>query len=335
MNLMEIQQRFLDSVSPMLDKFKQKASHPLQFNFRCPYCGDSKKNPHKARGWLYEKDSQFFFHCFNCGEKTNFYGFLKETFPSDFKEYVKEVAFDKFANRNKKKTVEEVLEDDDPPIEVDLKQMTKISKLPHTHKAKKYIENRKIPPKHHYRIFFVKNFVAWLRQYLPNKLEKMQEHSRIVIPFFDKEGNIFGCTARSFSNQMRYLTFMFDEKQEKIFGLDTVDFSKKYYVTEGIFDSFFLDNSLAMVGADFDVSALENPDNAIVVFDNEPRNQEIVKRMRKYIDKGLTLCIWPANMKYKDINEMVLKGISDIHNIIDNNSYKGLMAELELVKWKR
>ena len=40
-----------------------------RYNFRCMFCGDSKKSLTKKRGWLYEDMS---FYCFNCG--TSFTG---------------------------------------------------------------------------------------------------------------------------------------------------------------------------------------------------------------------------------------------------------------------
>jgi len=62
----------------------------------------------------------------------------------------------------------------------------------------------------------------------------------------------------------------------------------------------FLPNAIAMAGADLGSSL--NRDNAVIVFDNEPRNSEIVKRMSKYIDQGYKLSFWPDYIPYKDIN---------------------------------
>ena len=47
-------------------------------NHACPYCGDSEKNPHKARGYHFVYKETFIFKCHNCGESKSFASFLKE-----------------------------------------------------------------------------------------------------------------------------------------------------------------------------------------------------------------------------------------------------------------
>jgi transcription elongation factor Elf1 len=51
-------------LAPQLEQFKEKGNH--LFNFRCPYCGDSKKSKVKARGFVFQKKNDFFFKCHNC-----------------------------------------------------------------------------------------------------------------------------------------------------------------------------------------------------------------------------------------------------------------------------
>ena len=159
-----------------------------------------------------------------------------------------------------------------------------------------------------------------------------------MLPFIDKKGNVFGYQGRAFDKEsIRYITIMLDEDMPKIFGLNTVDFSKKYYVLEGPIDSLFLNNAVAMAGADGNASGLENVDNAIFVFDNEPRNKEIVTRMEKCLDRGYKVCIWPSNMLDKDVNDMILSDVKpvDVQMIIDMNSYTGLEGKLKLSEWRR
>jgi hypothetical protein len=108
-------------------------------------------------------------------------------------------------------------------------------------------------------------------------------------------------------------------------------------VVEGPIDSLFIDNAVAMAGADGNISGLEHVNNAIFVFDNEPRNAEIVRRMEKVLDKGQKLCIWPKNVVDKDINDMILSGIKpvDLQMMIDMNTYSGLEGKLQLSYWRK
>ena len=128
---------------------------------------------------------------------------------------------------------------------------------------------------------------------------------------------------------------MFDESQTKIFGLKGLNWEKDYFIVEGAIDSMFLNNAIAMAGADGNLSTLKNTENAIVVFDNEPRNKEIHKRMAKIIAQGIRICIWPSHIQQKDINAMVLGGINNVEEIISRNTYKGLEADLRFKQWRK
>ena len=71
--------------------------------------------------------------------------------------------------------------------------------------------------------------------------------------------------------------------------------------------------------------------------DNEPRNKQIVKQFGEYIESGYTVCIWPDNMQQKDINEMILAGITkpQIMETINTNTYQGLSAKLQFNQWRK
>ena len=93
-----------------------------------------------------------------------------------------------------------------------------------------------------------------------------------------------------------------------------------------------------MVGSSLDLSTLPiDKEKFVVVFDNEPRNSEIVKQVEKYIGMGYHVCIWPDHIEHKDVNDMVLAGVKeqDIKLIIDNNTYQGLGAMVRFNAWKK
>ena len=75
----------------------------------------------------------------------------------------------------------------------------------------------------------------------------------------------------------------------------------------------------------------------VFIFDNEPRNKEIIDRMYKAIEQDYELVIWPDGQVEKDINDMVLQGKSksEIQNIIIENTYSGLSALTQLNSYKR
>ena len=47
--------------------------------------------------------------------------------------------------------------------------------------------------------------------------------------------------------------------------------------------------------------------------------------------------IWPNDLTEKDINDLILSGMSsfDIQKIIKGNTFKGLQAKVKLTEWKR
>jgi len=112
-----------------------------------------------------------------------------------------------------------------------------------------------------------------------------------------------------------------------------VDSSKPIYIVEGPFDSTFVQNAVAMCGSDVDIGSF-GWDDYIYVFDNEPRNREIVNRIEKTINRGDKVIIWPTSIEQKDINDMVLAG----HNVMDvlkSNTYSALEAKIKFNNWKK
>ena len=88
-----------------------------------------------------------------------------------------------------------------------------------------------------------------------------------------------------------------------------------------------------MCGSDIDIRTL-GWSNYIWVYDNEPRNREIVNRISKSIDRGDKVVIWPNNIQQKDINDMSLAG-QDVKSLVESNVYQCIEAKLKLNSWKK
>jgi hypothetical protein len=153
-----------------------------------------------------------------------------------------------------------------------------------------------------------------------------------VIPLV-RDGKLIGIQGRALSsNPVKYLTIMLKDDELKVYGLDRIDKENPVYVTEGPFDSTFLSNAIAMCGSDVDLSSLDY--QFIYVYDNEPRNKQIVDRISKQIEDGERVVIWPSNIRDKDINDMVLSG-HKVKDLVESNTYQGLEAKLKFTTWKR
>ena len=193
-----------------------------------------------------------------------------------------------------------------------------------------------IPNKYHSKLFYCPKFYEWTNTIVPGKFkEEGKDESRLIIPFLDQKGNMFGFQGRSLSQKssLRYITIMLDESRSRLYGLDDIDSSKTIYVVEGPFDSMFVSNAVAMAGSDTAVPF----NDVVMVYDNEPRNAEIVKKMEKSIDQGRKIVVWPSKINHKDINDMVIAGMrcADIRLMIEQNTYRDLSAKMALNVWKR
>jgi len=319
--------KYIMMLSPRLDKFKKVRDN--LFNFRCPYCGDSQKSRSKARGYFYRKKNDFFFRCHNCAKGTTFGKVLEYIDPETYKQYVmerwrgsapntKEPEFNFTAPKFKKK---------DPKLE----SLTPINKLNTDHPARQFVESRQIPEEFYSDLYLCSKFFEWAK--IGTLVPRRQEHPRLVIPFRDETGEVFAAQGRAFGKETpKYLTVKFQDKP-KIFGLDRADLSRKIHVVEGPIDSLFVDNCLAMAGADFG----NLPEDATIILDNEPRSREIIKRMENLIGNNYELVIWPDSIPHKDINDMILAGMTsdDVQKLIKQNTYNGLQATARLSAWKR
>ena len=348
MSTMWLEQKYASLVGTQLEQFKVIKTKPYNAKFRCPVCGDSQKNRFKTRGHFYEYEGHINFKCFNCSASASLSKFIKTQNPSlytEFRlEFLKETG-DENTNIDNEKFVPAIekfssrrIDHFDP-----FKDLAKISQLKPNHPAKIYVQERNIPSNTHFRIYYSPIYYTWVNTIVPNKFNdkalKLDE-PRIVFPFIDSKGYVFGFTGRSLSktSNMRYSTIILDETKEKVFGLDTIDKTKKVYVVEGPIDSLFLDNCIAMAGADINLNNIADRDKIVVVYDNEPRNKEIVKKINKAVEQNYNVCIWPEFIEYKDINDMVLKqGLSGsaIQAIIDQNTFSGLAAKMRLQMWSK
>lgn len=329
-----VDRKYLLLVSPKLEKFTQKNND--LFNFRCPICGDSQKNSFKARGYIYRKNDGYFYTCKNCGVGLNFRSFLKNIDQSLDREYVLErYKNDKFINYDPK-IKQEVDSNSNKLLKLDIPS---IRELEDNHFAKKYVLNRMIPEKFYDKLFYANDFSDFVKSLnLKRDYKLIDDDKRLVIPFYNSKNEIIYIQGRALSNdnKLRYITIAIDEQYPKVFGLERLNKNKKIYVVEGPIDSLFLDNCIAVAD-----SSLTKSDviigNKVLIFDNEPRNREIVKQINKAIKSNHSVCIFPENIIQKDINDMIQSGMSitDLKQMIDNRTFNGLEAQLEFSKWSK
>ena len=333
-------------VMSSLDRAKWVNENTL--NHRCPYCGDSSKNTFKARGYHFAVDQSYIYKCHNCGKSTSSVNFIKENFPVVHKEYVKEWLKESGKGRRQPQRM--------PPSSA-FKFKPKVDRQDSLYKteetlkavchgawdkivARQYLQQRLIPDDAIRSLWFVENAQSLSLLSLKYKDRVLGNDPRIIMPFYSEQGEMIGITGRAINDSpLRYLTMRFRDDVPLIFNANKVDKTKTIYVTEGPIDSLFLPNSIAVAGSDFKKLSDQYKENAILIYDNEPRNKEIIKKIDEVIDLGYRVCIWSDKRveDCKDINDMIQSGISesDMVDIINNCTSFGLSAKLKLTEYKR
>ena len=323
--------KYIGLVSVRLQKFSKKKEG--LYTFRSPYCGDSQKNKNKTRGYLYQFKNDHNFKCHNCGVSRSFTNFLKDQDVVLYDQYIME-RYKSGLTGKATTTPNPVVKSSKPKFVKKDFDLPRISELNKEHPAKAYLTTRNLPDKCLRDLYYCDKFKAWTNEQKHTFDDVNNDEARIIIPLKNRS-RIFGFQGRSLNpkSKLRYITIMLDEDAPKIYGLERINKSSTIHIVEGPFDSLFLENCVAMAGADLDLRSFGWSDY-ICVYDNEPRSREIVNRISKSIDRGDKVVIWPKGIGEKDINDMYNAGIN-VQDVVESNTYQGLKAKVQLNEWKR
>ena len=337
-----IELEYIYKISSSLEGFYAKST--FHFNARCPVCGDSKKSKTKKRLHINQSSQEdcFVICCHNCHEPDGrFSVFLKNQFPDLHKEFVidklkasgKFREFRKFkphvVSKSKKLMPTKVIEQTRH-----LRHTMKISQLDSDHPAYKYAVSRKFTDDMFKNFLYTHDFRSVAMQVNEESANSIYEgDSRIVIPFLDRKGYLFGMSGRSIqeNSSLKYINILEDGYEKEYMFRPTHD-ETPVIVVEGPIDSAFLNNSKASCDA-----TLWTVEGDIYAFDNQPRHREVIGYMETAINMGLKVVVWPNFIKGKDINDMILSGMSsiDIQQIIYKHSFRGAEAKIKFSTWKK
>ena len=340
---LSVESKYIGLISHRLRNFKRKQDY--LWNFSCPLCGDSKKNLLKARGYVYKKGNNLFYSCKNCGIGTSLGKLLENVDGSLYKEYVLEryksgeSGFSNFKEPTFNVPSPRFDKLDKPKI---FEHAEFCSNLSSEHFCLAYLKNRQIPKEFYSQLLFTSHYKKFIDALVPNHGKKLIDDARVIIPFYDVYNNLIAVSGRALETSdktLRYITIRTTDSEEKlVFGMDRVSVHEPVRVVEGPLDSLFVKNCIASADANLAIVA-ENisAGKKVLIFDNEPRNKEIVKMMQESIKSNHHIVIWPNTIEAKDINEMIMSGISvdEIESIISSNTFNGLQAQTKFVFWKK
>jgi len=233
--------------------------------------------------------------CHNCQYSTYFSNFLKRISPTLYKEYVME----KFKKPDKPSL--QVIE---PPktdlakkfrtVEL-LQDLSCVEQLPDNHICVEFLRNRGIPKEYWDDLYYIRDFKSWVSKMDPDNSQNdknFKDDERLVIPFFSEDRSeivYFQGRALDPQNPIRYLSVkpIRPSKGTVWFGMDRIDPTKTVYICEGPLDSLFVPNCLASGSAALikELPLNLKHENCVVIFDNECRNAEICKLIKKRLKR--------------------------------------------------
>ena len=332
--------KYLSLLSGRLRNFKRKSA--TLYNFSCPVCGDSASDLRKARGYAYQKKDDLVFHCHNCGVTMTVRSLIKKLDVGLYSEYNLE-RLRESGRPSRNTELDEFVAKMKPPEfrkSGPLAGLPKVSQLDPDDDVKRLVVSRKIPTPFHAKLFKTDAFKKFTNSLVSGKFDSTgRDEARLIIPFVDKSGNVHAYQGRSIGpSKVKYITIVLDESVPKVFGIDTVDPTKRVYSFEGPIDAMFVPNSIATAGGDITAATKVVPkSNLVIVYDNEPRSPQTVAKMEKAISAGFTVCVWPSWVTEKDVNDMILadRTPEEIRSLIDANARSGLAATAALSSWRK
>lgn len=311
------------------------------WNCKCPVNGCDNNN-RKKRFFFVARPDHVLAYCHNCGYSASLRTFIKDQFP----EFVDEYKFWGFTPKAKslanqaKEAIENVVSVVDvikKPLFISLEELNQrtvdFNLLSDVHPAKKYVQGRQIP---FHLVRYCKNFYELSRHLHQDETFKNYPIPAMIIPFHRLNRKIEIIQARFFDPKIKpkYVTIKLNPEAPKIYNSDYIDESKPVWILEGPIDSMFVENSIALGGSDGSYQC----NDQIWVWDNEPDNQNINKKIKRKIEEGEKVVIWKTSDNYKDINEGIMKKIIDkdsIQSILKERTYRGLKASLEFAKFRQ
>lgn len=337
-----IDQKYTQLISPRFEKFQRKSDY--LYACRCPLCGDSKKNKSKMRGYIYRKGNDLFFKCHNCGAGTSLGNLIKQLDAGLYKEYVMERYKAGESGNNSFKQVTTIAPPRFDKLDTDItyQNAERCDKLPDNHFCIQYLKNRRIPQEYYKLLYYTDNYKQFVSEVYPQVDKEITADKRLVIPFYDQYNSLIALSGRALEvsdYKLRYVTLRTNESEDKlIYGLDRVNTNETVRIVEGPIDSLFLQNCVAAGDANLSLVAKSiSSGKKVLIFDNEPRNKDIVRMMQDAIKLGHDIVIWPDTIEQKDINEMIMAGRTkdEIESIISSNTFSGLQAQTKFVFWKK
>lgn len=315
-------------------------------NGRCPICGDSKKNKSKKRFWVHEDNDWYAVTCYNCDLRNNLESFLKEFYPEEY-ESIRLRCFDQIKSGEVFKThAKTIVKKREVTTEINdfLKEFLEDNCI-------KLDEKSNIELYEKLRLYAIKQMVKrnikekfWKDFYF---CYKGKYRWRVIIPFKDQNNMLYYFQGRDINPKtkdaeyvQKYLTASFKDikfPDNRLYNFYGANKEETVYICEGLIDSMFLNNSIALCNANVTGQTAdlikETFKNRVWILDNPWIDKTGYLRSLCLLNMGETCFIPPKEFRdCKDINDIAIKlNVKSVDmDIINNNLYKGSVGKMKL-----
>jgi len=223
----------IELLTEFLGDYKQHYESKFQVAFNCPVCAEEKGlDDGDGKGNLEINYSKHVYKCWACSETHGTHGPLGKL-------------FDQYATKSQKKVYNLIKPEELKQEDIKRPKL----RLPEGYTTFQDSNPRFIPHMEAYRYLQSRGITdEMIERFKIGYTVSGDFAYRIIVPSYNTENTLNYFVARSFvPKKMKYKNPSVP-KDEIIFGENNIDWEKDIYVCEGVFDSFFLDNPIVMLG---------------------------------------------------------------------------------------
>ena len=223
----------VELLTEFLGDFHQHYESKGQISFDCPVCAEEKGlDGGDGKGNLEINYGKHVYKCWSCGETHGTHGPLGKL-------------FDQYATKSQKKVYNLIKPEELKQEDIKRPKL----RLPEGYTTFQDSNPRFIPHMEAYRYLQSRGITdEMIERFKIGYTVSGDFAYRIIVPSYNAENTLNYFVARSFvPKKMKYKNPSVP-KDEIIFGENNIDWEKDIYVCEGVFDSFFLDNPIVMLG---------------------------------------------------------------------------------------
>ena len=223
----------IELLSDVLGDPKNHYESKAQISFDCPVCAAEKGLENgDGKGNFEVNYSRHVYKCWACGDTLGTHGPLGKL-------------FDKWGTKKQKKLYDLV-----KPEELKIEDKKRVYlRLPEGYTQFKDSNSRFIPHREAYSYLKDRGITdEMIEKYKIGYTVKGDFAYRVIVPSYNSQGNLNYFVARAWVPKKIKYKNPTAQKDEIIFNEGLIDWSKDVFLCEGVFDSFFLDNPLVMLG---------------------------------------------------------------------------------------